>query len=230
MNIIEERYNWDGRLTTRDATDYIVLHHAAASSAGPQDIHRMHKNNGWAGIGYHFYVRKDGVVYRGRPAFAIGAHCQGYNNISIGICAEGDYQNENEIMPATQKKAIVDMLQYAIRLYPKVKVVGHRNLNATACPGANYPFDEIVRAKQNRGDELEVRYQVLRDIPNDCGFRDIVDILMNADIIKGDGSDPAGNDDVIDLSHDQVRMLAFLYRGGAFDRKLIAMGIESAVK
>lgn len=230
LNIIEERYNWNGRLTTRDATDYIVLHHAAASGVGPQDIHRMHTSNGWAGIGYHFYVRKDGAVYRGRPTFAIGAHCQDYNNISIGICAEGDYQNE--IMPETQKKAIVDVLQYAIRLYPKAKVVGHRDLNATACPGANYPFDEIVdlaRQEENQEGDEEVRYQKLSDIPNDYGFRDIVEKLMDAKIINGDGSDPVGNDDVIDLSHDQVRTLVFLYRGGAFDRKLIFAGMDPAV-
>jgi len=52
---------------------------------------------------------------------------------------------------------------------------------------------------------------------------------MDAQIIKGDGSDQNGNGDVIDLSHDQVRSLVIEYRGGAFDRKLIAMGMKPAV-
>ena len=43
--------------------------------------------------------------------------------------------------------------------------------------------------------------------------------------VQGDGGDPA----VIDLSHDQVRTLVFGYRGGAFDAKLRAMGLEPAV-
>ena len=53
---------------------------------------------------------------------------------------------------------------------------------------------------------------------------------MDAGIIQGDGSDPTGNGDVIDLSHDQVRTLVFDYRGGAFDRKLMAVGLEPAIQ
>jgi len=79
-------------------------------------------------------------------------------------------------------------------------------------------------------DEDMIRYKQLKDIPNDFGFRDVIEKLMDAGIIQGDGSDPAGNNDIIDLSHDQVRSLVFEYRGGAFDRKLIAMGMEPAVK
>lgn len=78
-------------------------------------------------------------------------------------------------------------------------------------------------------DEDMVRYARLADIPNKFGFQDVVAKLMDAKVISGDGSDAAGNNDVIDLSHDQVRSLVFEYRGGAFDRKLLAMGMEPAV-
>ena len=43
---------------------------------------------------------------------------------------------------------------------------------------------------------------------------------MDAGIVQGDGSDPDGNGDVIDLSHDQVRLLVMSYRGGAFDARI----------
>lgn len=79
-------------------------------------------------------------------------------------------------------------------------------------------------------DEDMVRYARLADIPNKFGFQDVVAKLMDAKVISGDGSDVDGNEDVIDLSHDQVRSLVFEYRGGAFDRKLIEMGMEPAVK
>lgn len=69
-----------------------------------------------------------------------------------------------------------------------------------------------------------VRYKYLEDIPE--AFRPTIGTLMVAGIIQGDGGDPA----VIDLSHDQVRMLVFGYRGGAFDTKLRAEGLEPAVK
>ena len=75
-----------------------------------------------------------------------------------------------------------------------------------------------------------VRYQKLANIPNEYGFRNVIGILMDAGIIRGDGSDQDGNGDVIDLSHDQVRSLVFEYRGGAFDRKLAAAGMAPAVE
>ena len=50
-----------------------------------------------------------------------------------------------------------------------------------------------------------VRYTYLKDIPEK--FRPTIEKLMDAGIIQGDGSDPTGNGDVIDLSHDQVRRL-----------------------
>ena len=47
-----------------------------------------------------------------------------------------------------------------------------------------------------------------------------IEKLMDAGIIQGDGSDSTGNGDVIDLTHEQVRTLVFVYRGGGFDAKL----------
>ena len=77
-------------------------------------------------------------------------------------------------------------------------------------------------------EETVVRYAHLSDIP--AKFRSVIEALMNAGVIQGDGSDPAGNGDVIDLSHDQVRTLVFAYRGGAFDARLKAAGLDPAVK
>lgn len=80
---------------------------------------------------------------------------------------------------------------------------------------------------ENEEDEEDmVRYNKLSDIPESCNFRNIVDDLMTAGIIAGDGSDPDGNDDVIDLSHDMVRMLIFNYRAGVYDEKIEAAGIK----
>ncbi|WP_312281531.1 hypothetical protein [Oscillibacter sp.] len=48
-------------------------------------------------------------------------------------------------------------------------------------------------------------------------------------IIQSDGSDPTGDGDIINLTHEQVRTLVFIYRGGGFDRKLEAVGLETTV-
>ena len=81
---------------------------------------------------------------------------------------------------------------------------------------------------EEKEDEDVVTYKYLKDIPEK--FRPIIEKLMDAGIIQGDGSDPTGNGDVIDLSHDMVRTLVFNYRGGAFDRKLMAVGLEPVIQ
>ena len=73
-----------------------------------------------------------------------------------------------------------------------------------------------------------VTYKYLKDVPEK--FRPIINQLMTAGIIQGDGSDPTGNGDVINLTHEQVRTLVFVYRGGGFDRKLRASGLAAAVQ
>lgn len=47
--------------------------------------------NGWAGIGYHYVIHKDGRIEQGRPEGTIGAHCYGYNQTSIGIVSVGNF-------------------------------------------------------------------------------------------------------------------------------------------
>ena len=141
MDIIEVAYKWNGTLSPRTKTRFIVLHHEAMSVAGPEEIHRIHQNQGWAGIGYHFLVRKDGKVYRGRPMNTIGAHARNYNDESIGICAEGNFMTD--VMSDAQKNSIIELIKYLKTIYKDAKVVGHKELNATACPGLKYPLEEI---------------------------------------------------------------------------------------
>ena len=80
---------------------------------------------------------------------------------------------------------------------------------------------------EEKEDEV-VTYKYLKDVPEK--FRPIINDLMTAGIIQGDGSDPIGNGDVINLTHDQVRTLIFVYRGGGFDRKLLVAGLTPAVQ
>lgn len=146
MNIIETNLQFTS-LSKRGKTNRIILHHSGVSVLqNIEVIHNYHKNtNKWSGIGYHFYVRKDGSIFRGRPEEMIGAHAYGANSDSIGICAEGDFNNE--IMSEIQKNAIKELVAYLEAKYGINTVVGHRDTIATSCPGKNYPFDEIVNSK-----------------------------------------------------------------------------------
>lgn len=140
MNIIETNLKF-GTLSKRSSTKRIILHHAAMNGS-VEAVHNVHRAKGWSGIGYHFYVRKDGKIYRGRPEYAIGAHASGSNYNSIGICAEGNF--ENETMSDAQKNSIKELVAYLKNKYKITTVVRHRDVGSTACPGKNYPFYYIT--------------------------------------------------------------------------------------
>ena len=154
MNIIETNLKF-GAMTNRKTTSRIILHHAEASHCTAADIHRWHLNNGWAGAGYHFLVRKDGSIYRLRPENKVGSHAKGANSNSIGICFEGAYMTET--MPDEQKEAGKELVAYLKEKYGISKVQRHSDVYPTSCPGTNFPFDEIAGAsgkdKDNSGNK-----------------------------------------------------------------------------
>ena len=145
MKIIETTFKFVNGLTKRSTTKYIIIHHRAGNG-DVQSIHQGHLGNGWSGIGYHFYVRKDGKVYSGRPINTAGAHTTNYNSVSVGVCFEGNFDKEK--MKDVQIKAGQELIAYIKGKYPNAKVQKHRDFNATACPGKNFPFDEVTNPKK----------------------------------------------------------------------------------
>ena len=166
MNIIESNLSFRS-LSYGNNPQKIIVHHAEASHCTIEDIHQWHLENGWAGCGYHFLVRKDGSIYRGRPIEAIGSHCLHQNAVSIGICAEGDYMTET--MPIEQKKAIIELIVYLRSQYGELPILGHAEaMNfETSCPGTNYPLEDIKNLKKQdviitpKNDKLKAQIQAL---------------------------------------------------------------------
>lgn len=143
MDIINVNLPTNGSFKRRNSTDEIILHHAEASRASVEEVNRWHLERGWTGIGYHFYIRKDGKVYRGRPEWAVGAHAQGHNSRAIGICVEGSYMTET--MPQAQLDALKDLIRTEMRKYPGAKLLRHKDVNSTDCPGTNFPWAEVQK-------------------------------------------------------------------------------------
>ncbi|AVP56063.1 N-acetylmuramoyl-L-alanine amidase (plasmid) [Clostridium tetani] len=142
MNIIDSNLKFKG-LTYGNNPRKIILHHAEAINCSIEDIHTWHLHNGWSGCGYHYFIRKNGSIYKGRPENSLGAHCINYNSISIGICVEGNYMIEH--MPLAQKNSLIELIKYLCGKYGIKEIYGHGELNSTNCPGTNYPIDEIRR-------------------------------------------------------------------------------------
>ena len=145
MEIIETNLQFRD-MSTREATERIILHHADAKKCSAEDIHRWHLNNGWSGAGYHFLVRKDGKIYRLRPEDKVGAHAYSSNYNSIGICFEGNYMEED--MPEIQKEAGKELVAYLKNKYGITTVQRHKDVCATSCPGDKFPFEEIANSEK----------------------------------------------------------------------------------
>lgn len=128
-------------LSERSYTDMVVIHHTGCNDidASAEQIHGWHINNGWAGIGYHYVIRKDGTIERGRPEWAIGSHAYGENSHTIGIHLSGDFEQAHPTAEQVEKCAllIADICERYGLPINRETVVGHGELMATSCPGVN---------------------------------------------------------------------------------------------
>lgn len=164
FEIIEVPYKYDFEKhcnkRSLNTIDRIIIHHSAIQqsvNASPIDIHKAHISRGYSGIGYHFYIKSDGTIYRGRPLCYIGAHCKGYNTFSIGICFEGNFEIEKPTN--AQKIAWRNLLEYLRKEIPTIKDFNyHKELYATACPGKNCTFTEL--------DNIEWGEKMFTDVKN----------------------------------------------------------------
>lgn len=141
VEVKEMEYNWEGSLDYNNNPQYLVYHHTASTKISPEKINEMHRNNGWSGIGYHYYIRKDGVIYKGRPEEAVGAHTIGRNKDSIGICLEGNFEEEQV---TDKQKESLELLSLQLILKYNIKsIIGHKEEYSTLCPGENFPMDKV---------------------------------------------------------------------------------------
>ena len=142
----------------RLSTEVIVIHHTGFPNVDKDsaavDIHRYHQEvNGWAGIGYHYLIRKDGMIEQGRRPEMIGAHAYQHNKNSIGICLAGNFNiGDPTKAQLSSVKELVTWLcrKYNLNSMKDGVIVGHRDLNDTSCPGDNLysELSKIRRAAQ----------------------------------------------------------------------------------
>lgn len=191
--MIDAKLKFKNPLVPLDITKltHIVVHHLAASIATPNDIHNWHLANGWSGAGYNEYIRKDGTVYSLRGDNQ-GAHCLGYNEIGYGIALEGDF--DKEIVTKIQYDILIERLQINKARFPNLKrIVGHREVGSTTCPGKNFKLPimlpEIIKAPdhwaQNAFNELNLKGIKINETRFDDKItRAEIFVLLNQ-IIKG---------------------------------------------
>ena len=131
-------------LELRTMTDSIVIHHSGTENRkdlSVSEIHKYHRNLGWAGIGYHFVIRKDGTIERGRYLDTIGAHCYEHNANTVGICLSGNFNYDKPTrkqMNSAKKLTAWLCQKYHLDPHSDSTLLGHRDLiHGTNCPGMN---------------------------------------------------------------------------------------------
>lgn len=144
LNLTQAPITFKGTLTNRSKTNRIIVHHSASDPmTTPEQIHGWHLAKGWSGIGYHFVIQGDGAVWTGRPIGTIGAHAYNFNTDSVGICVCGDFTTAQP--SEAQMVSLVDLIKYIKEYYQTdLTVQRHRDVNATACPGNSFPWDNLL--------------------------------------------------------------------------------------
>ena len=128
----------------RIKTDTLVIHCAATKPGmdiGVEEITKWHTDRGFDTIGYHYVIRRSGVVEKGRAEDAEGAHAIAVNGTSIGICLVGGVNDnlewENNFAEA-QFRSLKSLIILLKNKYPIEKTIGHYEVESKKeCPSFN---------------------------------------------------------------------------------------------
>lgn len=59
-------------------------------------IKHWHMQRDFNDVGYHYFIKKNGEIQKGRELKKVGAHTKGHNDDSIGICLSGRHEFTQE--------------------------------------------------------------------------------------------------------------------------------------
>lgn len=155
---------------------FIIIHHTAGFDVSALTINKYHARRGFKvkisspksvvkkyiqrgfpryhggviiSIGYHYLIRANGLIEKGRPDFVTGAHCRAnkMNFSSIGIALTGNFDSKDnpdgkkghKIPTSAQLKTLKRLLADLMKIYSisKDRILLHREVigAATLCPG-----------------------------------------------------------------------------------------------
>ena len=132
----------------------IVIHHTASDHGNLAYIRKLHMTErGWSDIAYHFVVNNGSMnttpgqvevsdLWRNRLA-NFSTRIAYANQFGIAVALVGNFQNHP--MPELQKQALVRLLANLAKAHriPTERIVRHKDLQTTACPGRHVDLREI---------------------------------------------------------------------------------------
>ena len=115
---------------------HLVIHHSASKpSTTVEDITAWHIQRGFSSIGYHKIITEEGLIHIGRQENVVPASVQGHNKGTLAVCLTGNFEINNPT--SFQLISLELQIEEWKTKHPNAKVVGHRDLAATLCPGKN---------------------------------------------------------------------------------------------
>ena len=126
--------------------DEIIIHCSATPPNMYVDaklVDDWHKQRGWSGIGYHFFIKRGGQIQLGRPLEKSGAHTKGLNPNSIGICYAGGVKEKRgedgkwdaeDNRTNQQKDSLLSLLKLLKNMFPEATIHGHNEFARKSCP------------------------------------------------------------------------------------------------
>lgn len=167
------------------ATDRIVVHHTvtdvdledpASSVKAIYDFHAV--GRGWGDIGYNFLIDPYGTIYKGRSGDigAVGA-AQIPNTGAISISLLGNFEVEEPTQAAMESLTkLISGLSVLSDIDVQTRLFGHRDINITACPGANL-YNQLETVA-DLADQLTVANTKLQTIDQQA-----TDLVTNKDYV-----------------------------------------------
>lgn len=125
-------------IATRNV-DRVFIHCSASDDPLHDDVAVMdlwHKQRGWSGVGYHFFIKKDGTLQEGRPLWKVPAAQAGHNVDTIAICLHGLLESKFTQEQFDTLKDLCRMIDDAYN--GEVTFHGHREVARKACPVFDY--------------------------------------------------------------------------------------------
>ncbi|WP_243398309.1 peptidoglycan recognition protein family protein [Deinococcus koreensis] len=157
----------------------IIVHHTASANVSDlsqaqayalaRSIQQSHFARGWIDSGQQFTISRGGYVVEGRhrsleaaqggTRHVRGAHCDGFNDVSVGIENEGTYMTVSP--PGGQYAALVTLCAWLCQQYgiPATELYGHRDFNDTDCPG-DVLYAKLPQLRQDVAARLGVSVRV----------------------------------------------------------------------
>lgn len=119
----------------------IIIHCSATrpdQHIGVEEIRKWHvEERGWSDCGYHYVIKRNGVIEKGRSIKDVGAHTKGYNKSSVGVCMVGGLDAQNaprSNYTASQWYSLYSLVNFLTITFDEAEVLGHNDLSKKDCP------------------------------------------------------------------------------------------------